>query len=402
MAATATPYVSGIKKPMNMLENPIYPDIKKGPPRFVWSKKYWQVDPGATLRDTEEITQFTQDAVLAQSRDYNKTVYGQSSHRDVVNAAFRPPLLDPIDDFFPLSRIPVTSRAIVPLINPSTVADGEGTNGYLAKNERINNIDKHVSDRVKQGEWRPTFYAPIEIPKDNSVLPDLEMVIPSISASSGFNFPTRDAPIPEVHLDYEKIDPRYNTGYNTQVQLNSTSGLENMQLDYNAPQVSATAGINTPYQANIETYIRDIDLEYNIPSVSATAGINAPYDVTNEFQKQREYNLETHIEAPISVTNPGTENGYKSRLDMLRDSKEYISQSIPNYSYVIPETVLYREQNEMTYKPHFQTKLEPMKSYGNISHASAFNKGFEVQRYKLRGESGWANTPKLKNYSFGR
>jgi len=99
----------GTKKPLNALENPIQPNILKTGPRFVWSKKFWQADPGAVLRDTGEITQFYDDAVLAQARDYNQTVYGQSSHKDIVNATFRPPLLDPIEDFFPLTRIPVTS-----------------------------------------------------------------------------------------------------------------------------------------------------------------------------------------------------------------------------------------------------------------------------------------------------
>ena len=118
---------NGIKKPLNMIENPVYPDIKKGPPRFVWSRKYWQVDPGATMRDTEPITQFIEPAVLAQSRDYNKTVYGQSSHKDIVNAAFRPPLLDYYEDIGPLNRIPATTKAIIPHINPSTAGHGGGT-----------------------------------------------------------------------------------------------------------------------------------------------------------------------------------------------------------------------------------------------------------------------------------
>ncbi len=67
-----------MKKPLNAIEVPTFPDIKKGPPRFQWSRKFWQADPGATLRDTEPFTQFYENAILVQSRDYNKTQYGSS------------------------------------------------------------------------------------------------------------------------------------------------------------------------------------------------------------------------------------------------------------------------------------------------------------------------------------
>jgi hypothetical protein len=449
----------GTKKPLNALENPIYPDIRKGPPRFVWSKKFWQADPGAVLRDTGEIVQFYDDAVLAQSRDYNQTVYGQSSHKDIVNATFRPPLLDPIEDFFPLTRIPVTSWGnIVPTINPTTVADGGGTSGYLAKNEQLSDIDRNLNDRIKQGEWRATFYAPIEVPQDNAVLPDLEMTIPSVSAHAGFNPYTRDAPVPEVHLDYEKIHPSQHTGVTTQVTMDGGSGLEHLSLDYNNPQVPVTAGMNNPaqfhtetsverelfynnpqvsvtagmnnpaqfhtetgvhelfnngpqvsvdagynpdFQANnIETYIAD--LPYTRPQASVTAGMNTPYEIHGDFGRE-DIELETHIEAPLAVTNPGTEDGYRERMGMDKDPNEHIHENRPSFSYHIPETHIYKEQNELSYKPHARGKLQPLKSYGQISHAGAYKRGLDVPRkVSMRGDSGWANTPKIKNYSFGK
>ena len=174
-----------------MIENPVYPDIKKGPPRFVWSRKHWNVDTGATLMATEPFTQMIENAVLAQSRDYNKTVYGQSSHRDIVNAEFRPPLISYYEDIGPLNRVPTKIQALVPRINPTTSTDGGGTSGYLSKNDRPSAIEGALTDRVKKGDARPTFYAPYEVPQDNSVLPDLEAKLPAISLNSGWVFDYR-------------------------------------------------------------------------------------------------------------------------------------------------------------------------------------------------------------------
>ena len=161
---------SGAKKPLNLLQNPIQPAIKQAPPRFVWSRKHWQVDAGATLRDTEANTQFIDDAILAQSRDYNQTVYGVTSHRDVVNAEFRPPLISYYEDIGPLNRLPATLQAIIPHINPGTADHDGGTGTYSSRNQRPSDIEKHITDRISTGEMRPTFYAPMDIPKDNSVL----------------------------------------------------------------------------------------------------------------------------------------------------------------------------------------------------------------------------------------
>ena len=275
---------SGLKKPMNMLENPVYPDIKKGPPRFVWSRKHWNVDVGATLRDTEPFIQFIEPAVLAQSRSYNTTVYGQSSHKDIVNAEFRPPLLSPYEDLGPLTRVPATIHAIIPRINPSTAGHGSGTSGYTAKNERVADVAGALTDRVKAGEWRPTFYAPMEVPMDNSVLPDLEVKMPSVSIHAGWNIPIYVAPQPsdrdlgEARLGNVPIHP----GHTTSLRLNGQSGMEKYQAHDNRPAASVTAGANPQMQISgpgifpVEAY----ELRDNRPNVSVTAGSNPQMQIS--------------------------------------------------------------------------------------------------------------------------
>lgn len=107
-------------------------------------------------------------AVLIQSRSHTSQAYGVSSHKDVVNQAFRPPLLTQIDTL-PLSRQP--RDTVVPRNNPGM--DGRET-GFLAQNTTPTNIGKHITDKVGYGNIRPTFCATqYQTPIDNIDLPAL-------------------------------------------------------------------------------------------------------------------------------------------------------------------------------------------------------------------------------------
>src|SRR5579863_1243418 len=123
----------GTKKPLNMMQAPIYPDIKQAPPEFKWSKRYWTVDVGQTLLDTESNTQLREDAILARSYRDNIDRYGQSSHKEVITV-FRPPLQTYYEDYGPLNRLPTKVHAIVPHVNPGTVTDSGGTTAYAVNN----------------------------------------------------------------------------------------------------------------------------------------------------------------------------------------------------------------------------------------------------------------------------
>jgi hypothetical protein len=181
----------GRKKPLNNLEAPVKPDIRKGPPRFVWTRKYWKVDTGRTQAQVEH-TPLQDAAILYQSRDYNKQhAYGKhASYNVFVNQEFRPPLIER-DDILPLSRLP---RPVVTdaRINPGT-AFSSGNNAFADQQNMIQGIEKFITNRVKEGQIRPTFFSPIDMPLDNSNLPDLSQKLPSTSASANFNFPTMDA-----------------------------------------------------------------------------------------------------------------------------------------------------------------------------------------------------------------
>lgn len=174
---------AGLKKPLNAPENPIYPDIRKGPPRFVNSGKYWTVDEGQTMKDTENHSQFYEPYILVQSRAHASQAYGVSSHKDVVNDAFRPPLRT-FEDDMPLSRQP--REPLFPRMNAGT--DGTET-GFLAQNTTPHNIPHHIEDKVGHGHLRPTFACPFDTPVDNSTLPELYDARPLTSATTNGQAP---------------------------------------------------------------------------------------------------------------------------------------------------------------------------------------------------------------------
>lgn len=466
---------AGLKKPLNMLETPVYPDIKKIIPETKWSRKYWQVDPGAVMRDTEHMTNFLGDAVLWQSRDYNRNVYGQDSFRSTVNSTFRPPLIDPIEDLVPLTRIPTKVHAIVPRLNPSTVGE---TNGYLARNNHNDDVKKALTDKIKTGQVRPTFYCNIEMPEDNSILPDLETVIPQVSAYSGGVYPTINGPDPTVELDYKQLHAKGISGQNPQVYLDGENAKENLILGYTKPQVSTTSGtgnpyllngeqllpdledvnpkvttsagvqtqvtvngevrspdlrytnpqasahsgVNTPFQAEIETSIENLkytnpqvsatsgidpvfkaevetstaELNYTRPQTSATSGVDPGFQISGTNANE-DLELETKLDNPLFIANPGSDQGYKEQL-YDDQGEQTVRSSRPNYSYAVSKKYQYRDRNDLDYRPHFRERLQTEKTYGQISQASPIiPTKFQPQPFSLKEKN---IRPSKKKYKF--
>lgn len=267
----------GIKSPLNQLEAPVFSDIKKAPPRFTWTRKHWKVDAGEVQKSIQHIPQLQENAVLFQSRDYNSQhAYGnypKFNKGQFVNLEFRPPMQDR-DDFLPLSRIP--RPVVVPRINPGG-AFSSGGSVFSQQNMGVTQVEKYLTDRVKEGEIRPTFFAPIEMPDDNSILPDLELKIPAVSAGAGFKFPmaASNSTIEDdgrryASLEYNRAPVSAISGYNPSYRHDAPDARENMQFDYSRPQVSASAGHQNQASLTGITNI-DMDLEYNRPQVSAVA-----------------------------------------------------------------------------------------------------------------------------------
>lgn len=268
----------GRKKPLNMLENPITADIKKGPPRFVWTKKHWTVDTGRTMAEIEHIPQLMEHNILYQSYDYNSQhAYGKYPTYDVfTNLEFRPPLIDR-DDLLPLSRIP---RPVVGMrINPGS-AHPSGSSSFADSNMHITGIEKNISDRVKSGEVRPTFFSPIDMPVDNSILPDLETTLPPTSASAGFRFPSvgkledPDLSTSAQCKGYKQFHPAVIADA-TPVPFSSPDPRENMELEYSKPQISGHSGVQMPSLTPVEMDPNyNTELEYTRPQISGHSGQN--------------------------------------------------------------------------------------------------------------------------------
>lgn len=370
-------YQGGRKKPLNQLENPIYPNIKEGPPRFRWTGKSWHVDQGRTLIDgNQDFPEFAGHAVLVQSRDYNKQhAYGVSSHKDVVNLEFRPPLIT-MEDTMPLSRLP---RPItVPRINPSG-ADDTSTR-FTVQNNRPSEIHSFMTDRVKDDEWRPTFFCPIDnsLYENGSVLPDLEFKLPQVSATAGFRFASNGMIVfdePRT-LEHEKT---VGVRSNPEVPFISDieSGMEHLTLDYNRPQVSATSGVQmsvTPLGTNEKG---EVILDYKRPQVSVTAGHEIPYGSNVKFDEEYQLEEKLHEDFHVSSSSP-----FQTKNNFVEPQR--VRESPLSYSYSVYKNVPYHEQNER-HKVPFQRKKESLSSYkGYENRVFIPRTGIETQKVKLR------------------
>lgn len=408
-----------------MLETPQYPDLKKGPPRFVWTKKHWTVDTGRTMAEVEHIPQLQEAAVLYQSYDYNSQhAYGKRPTYDaVVNKEFRPPLIDR-EDIMPLSRIP--RPVVIPHINPGG-AHPSGNNSFADQNINIPDVGKYLTNRVKEGQIQPTFFCPLDMPEDNSILPDLRENMPSYSAGAGFKFPT--AADSMLTPDREYIDSGYKQFHPEQLSgvtpitfdAPNASGRENFTLDYVNPQISATAGLNSVASSLPGTWgmtPTDIEAVYNRPQISSWAGLNNLVKDNRLGGEQR--NLELHYNRPQFSASAGTitrASGATTPIDYELEKKlegsvpadagrnmshitswssEAAQATIdhrkiynvrPDVSYKIPSNTRYRDDNELnSAQPHFQQKTASLSNYqAQISQSFIPRAGISTPDLKLKG-----------------
>jgi len=348
----------GLKKPLNMLEQPVYPDIKQAPPEFKWSKKHWVVDAGQTILDTEANTQLYEHAVLAQSRDHGRDRYGHSSYQEKIDA-FRPPLENSYEHHGPLNRLPTKVHSIQPRINPGTAHGGHGTSGFVVQNQTVSDINKHLTDRITTNSWRATFYAPMDMPEDNSVLPDLETTMPLYSVSAGCDPQVKiDAPVDVKPSNVQKLQTSASSGFNVNYKMAHTD------------------------QTNTEYTILDTNLA---PMVSGDAGYKAVHTIDGET-KLNELNLDKQIDSHLTIVNPGSETGYQTRLKSYTSPQDHIKlKQNPNVSVTSQRNYEYRDKNSDKQNFYFKTKIEPVKGYATHLNGGTFRtSGVEQPNLKLK------------------
>ncbi len=358
-------YTGGLKRPMNMIEHPVWPNIKQGPPRFVDAKKHWKVDAGDAMLDSQTRTDFYTDAVLAQSRDYNKQyAYGIDYHKDVVNKAFRPPITA-YEDQFPLSRIP--RDFVIPRINPETVGSNGGTCAYSAQNTSFNDLDKYMNDKVKTGIGRPTFFAPVDIPIDNSVLPDLKLKIPHISASAGYEpFVKIDAPLPDVTLHFNRLNTDGDSGIVMPYVLDAPNAMEQMELQPNREFISMNAGYQYDFTPTFTNQ------EYNmLPSLK--------FD-----------NMKTKVESvnQLNVINPTPVDYDMAGIQEMNNVNDYMTNRPEIYQSAVPSYNVMDMSATQQSKPFFRTKMVPtgQVTSGAIMPKRLDNNSLQSLTYKPRSK----------------
>lgn len=409
-----------LKRPLNALEAPVYPEFKARMPIFRWAGKNWKAKAGEIVRDTEHDQNLYSYAVLTQPRDYNQRVYGISSERDPVNLNFRPPLRTMEDDL-PLSRQP--RPLVVPRINPGLSGDG-GQLGWGVQNMSISGMEKFLTDRVKGLDIFPTAHCPYEIGLHDGLypttLPDLEVHLPltnvgmndALMLGRGTGGYTADAPpdmgVERFTREEDKLqlagDPGRSYGGFT---VNGMTGLENLELDRKLPEHSLHSGINPQYTVTPLSGLENTTLERNIPGYSVTAGANAgglTLTPTSGFENiQLETKLMPHYETGVN-TKAESPLDYRTPTGALTSRVTDYSPTTTGVSYTIPgESRIHDEGNVMRQKINFHEKWKgatPNKFYNGGRGAGVSAPPMrEMAQPQVRGV---ARTQGKRTYHIGR
>lgn len=262
------------KAPLNALENPVYPDIKRGPPRRIHIRPKWTVD--ADREATEGIIDHPElyaHAILEHDYSESKFKYGRMNpdHTLVVNENFRPPP-DDLEDYLPLSRMKVGTVAV--RTNP-------GGGYYKAQNTSLAEVNSYLSDRVKSATSVPTIEVklslPIEAPRSLDRQP--EDTLPTFSTSSGGKYRGASSHLAVREMELEEKTPRTgaSAGYRTRLTpsedydrpLSSVASKE-------VPTYSVSAGRGNVGSAWNHQAYAPVELEDEHLITSGSAGVSTP------------------------------------------------------------------------------------------------------------------------------
>jgi hypothetical protein len=408
---------NGLKKSQNMMEAPIYPDIKKSPALFKNSGKFWQVDANQTILDgSQSNTQMYGDAILARSYRDNIDRYGQSSYQEKIEVV-RMPLQNAYEDYGPLNRLPTKIHAIRPHINPTTVNDSGGTSAYSANVTTLQNVDDHITDKLEAMQWRDTYFMPMDNPIDTSILPDLVMNLPTYSTSSGYsplvyidaprevkisevNKPTitahpgtnvrmttalTDQTTSKIHL--RDTNPRVaaHSGQNVYYIKNVDTRLDELELQNNLPHRSVGSGVQSSIMIDGRSGLENLTLEHNLPETSISAGYNSGVTIDGQTRLD-ELELDYIPTTKLNVINPGSESGYQTKVEFYTPEDHLKIRENPKVQIMARPSFTYQDNSgTMTKEIHVRRKLEPAKSYGTgLNQGTILRAGVEQPKVNTR------------------
>jgi hypothetical protein len=368
-----------LRKPLNILEQPIQPFIQKAPPRFAWSGRHDVVNVGEIMRQQETNTQGYDDAVLAVSRQENQYRYGQRSYHTKVNKEFRPPLIDPIFDLQPLSRLrrPATQARV----NPGA------PHIYKTQNGADRDVSSHIDDTRVFGAVRPSFGLKIEQPTDFEIVPDLEYNGPQVSAYSSKKIPLGIKA--ENGIEYTTLENHNPTtfgrsGVNPSFQERNVTALEELVLDPHTGAFVPSGISNVTLINNVEGY-EDIELDSKLQS-SAFSGLKGPYDMQTDTSSIENMELASKLQAQNVFTNP------RSHIDKT----DYTPQTTPiihklsvstNSGGKSPYSTIYN--NTPLHKRNIRPTMGYTGSFDSSRSASAIPQGVSaVPLPKLKSKQG--------------
>lgn len=324
--------ISATKKPLNMIEAPIYPDIRKAPPKVKTAGKHWTVDVGLSGIAYGVHDPFDKVAILAQ--DYDANTRGKTSMRSIVNATLRPPPVD-LTQSFALHKIPVRMVSAI-RGREFNGAPSEFHSHDPADLVNQSQIRKAITDRIKSIEVSSGYSSDYKT-STKDMLPNvhekvLELNLPSISVSSGYS----------NTYDLTELD---SSGYNKELVANLpstsvTSGFSHIAIDDNLNGVAVdlkpttkmgfadTSGYEGYSHIDVSEYAPENGVKDTILSSSASAGFAGP-------------------ELPISYEPIGH----------ITTKIKTSAEAIPEYQYKSDFTV--QEGRKFN-------KLQPIKSYGKL------------------------------------
>ena len=319
-----------LKKPLNVIEQPVGIFIQKQRPIFKDSGKSQQVNVSTIMRNQETNTQSYDHAVLAVSRSENQTRYGQRSYFGIVNKEFRPPLIDPEFDLMPLSRIP----------RPRTMARTNPGSSitYHTQNSSDLDVSSMIDDRRINASVRPNFGLRVEKPTDYEITPDLEFNAPPTFGPAGSDIPVYIRPESDLEcavLEKNNPDTCAGSGYETNV-----TSLDWADYDYELKdpyaRTCAYSGIQGP-QLQQTTPLEDLELESKTTARNVYYHPSTGVDGTN-YTPQETKTITRVCPQAHSVAQPASISRNLQRKKKLKPTMGYVGSYDPWRTATRPST----------------------------------------------------------------